>query len=57
MKEEIIYQITVEDLQEVANQELERKLTSEEIELVKEKIAERIPWYDAIADSISDTLK
>jgi hypothetical protein len=52
--EKIIYQLTIDDIQDVANKEFMRELTSEEIELIRDKIAEKIPWYDAIADSINE---
>jgi len=52
----IIYSLTVEDVQTVANQELGRILSSGEIEKIKETIAKRINWYDAIADSINEEL-
>ncbi len=39
----IIYQLTTDDVQTVANQEIERKLTPEEIEEIKDSIAEKIP--------------
>ncbi len=50
--ERIIYQLTIEDIQNVAEQELERKLSNDEITLLENRIAENIPWYDAIADAI-----
>ena len=52
----IVYQLTIEDLQEVAIQELERELYAEEIEKLIDPIAEKIPWYDAIADAINEIL-
>ena len=52
----IIYQLTIEDIQEVANQELERELSLEEIELIRDRIAEKIPWYDAIAEAIDEMI-
>jgi len=52
--EKIIYQLTIEDIQEVAIQELDRELTEEEIKRLIDPIAEKIPWYDAIADSITE---
>lgn len=48
----IIYSLTVEDIQSVANQEIERDLSSIEIEKITDAIAEKINWYDAIANSI-----
>lgn len=55
-KKNIFYYLTVEDIQTVANQELERDLTFSEIEKIKENIIEKINWYDAIADSINEKL-
>jgi hypothetical protein len=49
---QIIYSLTVEDIQTVANKEIERDLTQPEIEKIIEAISEKINWYDAIADSI-----
>ena len=54
--EKTIYQFTTEDVQTVARQEIERELTPGEIENIKDSIAEKIPWYDAISDAISDVL-
>ncbi len=52
----IIYSLTVEDIQTVAAQELERKLSSDEIQELVETIAEKVNWYDAIADSIYEKM-
>ncbi len=54
--DEIIYQLTIEDVQNVAMQRLDRELSANEINLIKDRIAEKIPWYDAIADSINELL-
>ena len=54
--ENIIYQLTTEDVQTVAKQEIERELTPEEIEKIKDSIAEKIPWYDSISDTITEVL-
>ncbi len=51
-----IYQLTTEDVQTVAQQEIERELTPEEIENIKDTIAEKIPWYDAIRAAITEVL-
>jgi len=53
----IIYQLTVEDIQNVANQELGRSLSDVEIERIIEPITEKIPWYDAIYNAINDNYK
>jgi hypothetical protein len=52
-KNKIVYQLTIEDIQEVAIQELDRELTNEEIKKLIDPIAEKIPWYDVIADAIN----
>jgi len=53
----IIYSLNVEDIQTVALEEIERNLSPEEIEKIKESIADKIYWYNAIADSINETIK
>lgn len=50
--DKIIYQLTVEDLQTVAREELDRDLTETEIKLLEEKIGDYIDWYNAIHDAI-----
>ena len=52
--QKVIYQLTIEDIQDVAMQELDRELTKEEVKKLIDPIAEKIPWYDAIADSINE---
>ncbi len=56
MKNKIIYSLSIEDLQNVANQEIERELTRQEIEKLEKSIAEKIPWYDVIAGAIEETI-
>jgi hypothetical protein len=51
-----IYQLTIGDLQEVAKHELGRELSAKEIGKLIDPIAEKIPWYEAIADAINETL-
>lgn len=55
-RKDMIYQLTIEDIQEVANQELQRKLSLQEIESIRDRIAEKIHWYDAIAESIDELI-
>ena len=52
----IIYQLTTEDVQTVAQQEIKRELTPEEIKNIIDSIAEKIPWYDAISDAVTEVL-
>ncbi len=54
--EKIIYSINIEDVQNVAEQELERKLTAKELRLVEDKVDDYINWYEAILNAI-DVLK
>ena len=55
-KDRIIYRLTLEDIQTVANEEIERDLSIDEIERIIETISEKINWYDAIADSINEKI-
>ena len=55
-EEKIIYSLNIKDIQTVAEENFERKLTYEEIEKIIDPIANRISWYDAIYDAIKDNL-
>ncbi|MDZ7625652.1 MAG: hypothetical protein U5J96_14565 [Ignavibacteriaceae bacterium] len=57
MKDKIIYQLTIEAIQNVAEENFGRKLTSKEIKKILDPIADSIPWYDAICDAIRDKLE
>jgi hypothetical protein len=52
----IIYSLNVRDIQNIANQELKRNLSSDEIQKIIDAIAEKINWREAIADSINEKL-
>jgi hypothetical protein len=56
-KNKIVYYLNEEDIQTVAYQVLERKLSSVEIEKIKNLIAEKINWYDVIADTINENIE
>jgi len=56
-KSKVIYSINIEDLQTVAEQELERELTDEEIKNVEKRLGEYIDWYGAIASTLSEVIK
>jgi len=47
-KEKTIYSLNIEDVQTVAEQELKRKLSPEEVEIVEREIGDYIDWYDII---------
>ena len=52
----IIFPSNLEDVQNVARQELDRELTYEELKLVENKIGDYIDWYGAIMFAINDTI-
>lgn len=52
----IIYSLTVEDIQTVSEETLDRKLSDNEIKTILDSIAEKINWYAAIADSINEKI-
>ncbi len=54
---EIVYSLNIEDIQRVALEHLERELTIDEIEKIKNLIGEKIPWFDAIAEAIDEGLE
>jgi len=56
MQDEIIYSISIEDLYKVSEEELGRKLTLNEIEKITNDICEKIPWYNIIAEAISEKI-
>jgi len=51
-KDDIVYSLNIEDIQTVALEEIDRKLTAKEIEKIKDLIGENIDWYGAILDAI-----
>ena len=53
-KEEIVYSINIDDIQEVANQVLERRLTNKELALVRESVGDYIDWFQAVENAISE---
>ena len=55
-KDKVIYYISVSDIQEVAEEELDRELSLEEIKLVQDRVGDYISWYDAILLTINDLI-
>jgi len=47
-KSKIIYSINIEDVQDVARQELDRELTAGELKIVADKIGDQFDWYGSI---------
>ncbi|MBE7446977.1 MAG: hypothetical protein HS132_17865 [Planctomycetia bacterium] len=52
--EKIIYSINIEDIQNVAEQELDRKLTEEELRLVEDRLGDYVGWYEAILNAMNE---
>jgi len=52
----IIYSINIEDVQNVAEEELERKLTKKELEIIEDKLGDHIDWYSAIDTAIQSEI-
>lgn len=52
----IVYSIHVNDIQEVAQQVLERNITKEEVILVEESIGDYLDWFQAIENSILERI-
>ena len=52
--EDTVYKISVEDLQQVAKEVLERELTSKEIAAVGNAVGDYIDWFQAIENAIYD---
>jgi hypothetical protein len=50
--DDVFYSLTVEDIQNVAKEEIGRRLTKDEIKQLIDPISESIPWYDIIETAI-----
>lgn len=50
----VIYSINIEDVQKVAEDELGRELSENEVKIIEERIGDNISWYDAICLTIND---
>jgi hypothetical protein len=57
IQSKIFYSLNEEDIQNVALQEIERKLSETEIESIKDLIVSNINWYDTIANAIYEKVK
>jgi len=48
----IVYSINIDDIQNVANQVIDRPLTKKEIALVENSVGNYLDWFQAIENSI-----
>lgn len=53
-RNKIIYSLNIGDIQDVAEESLERKLTDEELKKVIDRVGDFISWYNAIDYTFSD---
>ena len=53
MESSVVYQIVVEDVQLVAEEELGKNLSANEVNSIADEIAECTPWYDITADILN----
>lgn len=56
MNRDTFYFLNTNDLQTVAKETLGRELTNEEIEKVKNKVGDKINWFEAIESTILSEL-
>ena len=52
----IIYSINIEDAQKVADEILNRKLTTEELEIIENEVGDYISWFEAIEEVIKQKI-
>ena len=50
---EIFYSLTIEDIQNVAEESLQRNLSDEEVRKVIPFVEQQISWHDIIDDAIN----
>lgn len=53
MKKSVVYELVEEDVQIVSEQILGRRLVPKEISEIKDGIAEKINWFEAIESAIN----
>lgn len=52
----IIYSINLEDVQNVAEEKIGRKLTTKELKIIEDKIGDYIDWHSAIDMAIQNEI-
>lgn len=55
--ERTVYEISVDDLQRVAKEVLERELTDDEITAVGNSVGDQIDWFQAIENAIHNCIR
>ena len=52
----IIYSLNIEDVQNVAEEELGRRASKKELKIIEDKVGDYIDWHDAISLSLNDAV-
>jgi hypothetical protein len=55
--ERTVYEISIEDLQRVAKEVLERELSDEEVAAVGNSVGDYIDWFQAIENAINNSVR
>lgn len=53
----VVYSLNVEDLQQVAEEVVDRPLGPDELKAVEDKLGDYIDWFGAIEAAISEVVK
>jgi len=56
-KNKIIYSLSIEDIQTVAEDAIDRELNASELKRIVEKLPDYIPWFDCIESALLDIVK
>ena len=54
--DEVVYEISVDDLQNVSMEVLERPLTDIEVDSIKKSVGNHIDWFQAIENAIREKI-
>jgi hypothetical protein len=52
----IFYALEISDIQDVAQESIQRELSEPELKKVISEVEKRMPWYDIINDSIEEVV-
>ena len=52
----VIYSINIEDVQDVAEEELGRRASKKELKIIEDKVGDYIDWHEAISLSLNDAV-
>jgi hypothetical protein len=55
--ERTVYEISIDDLQRVANEVLARELNDEEITAVGKSVGDYIDWFQAVENAINNCVR